>query len=159
MLLLSCKQREDNSHNLRLSDEQLIEINRELVIKERERIESFIARKGLEAKFDAKGFWYSIVSNGNGEYAAYGEKISLDYKCSLLDGTLCYSSEMDGKMEIVIGKSDIPSGLDAAVRIIPVDSEAIVILPTNLAYGLVGDGNRIPSRSALIYSFKLSRGE
>ena len=159
ILLVSCRQRNENSQNIRLSDEQLIEINRELVIKERERIESYITRKGLDAELNAKGFWYSIISNGNGDYPAYGEKISLDYECRLLDGTLCYSTETDGKMEIIIGKSDIPTGLDAAVRIIPIDSEAIVILPTNLAFGLVGDGKRIPSRSALIYSFKISRRE
>lgn len=157
--LVGCRERKGNSQNVRLSDDQLIEINRELVIKEHERIESFIARKEIDAKLDAKGFWYSIITPGSGDYPAYGEKVSLDYECRLLDGTLCYSTETDGKLEIVIGKSDIPTGLDSALRIIPMDSEAIVILPTNLAYGLVGDGNRVPSRSALIYSFKLSLGE
>ena len=140
-----------------ISNNQLVEINRELVIKEREKIESYIRRKELKMSFDSIGFWYMIIERGSETLLSAGDRVSLEYECSMLDGTLCYSSERDGNMSIVIGNTDIPTGLDAALRMLGNNAEALVILPNSLAYGLVGDGNRIPSRAALIYSFRVSK--
>jgi hypothetical protein len=35
----------------------------------------------------------------------------MEYKCSLLDGTVCYSSDEEGPEEVIVGISDIPAGL------------------------------------------------
>lgn len=144
---------EDSSN--RLSDEQLVNINRELVIKERERIESYIERKGLEMKMTDAGIWYSISKVGEGDIIKGGDRVRLEYICSLLDGTLCYSSGRNGDLSITIGKSDIPSGLDEALRLLKIGTEALIILPSNLAFGLVGDGDMIPARATLVYEIKV----
>jgi len=153
----ACRERNETRNVKKLSGEQLVEINRELVIKERERIESYISRKELKMEMSESGFWYSIIKDGAVKRLTENETVNLDYTCSLLDGTLCYSSDDDGILKLTIGKSDIPSGLDAALRLFSDGTEALVILPNSLAYGLLGDGQRIPSRSALIYHIKVSQ--
>lgn len=153
--LSGCKNSEAEERRVPLSSEQLININRELAIKERERIESYIQRKNLSMQMSDAGIWYSILKEGEGARLTNGSSVSLEYTCSLLDGTLCYSSDKDGVLNVLIGRSEIATGLDEALRIMKVGTEAIIILPSNLAYGLVGDGNRIPSRASLFYKIKV----
>lgn len=158
LLPAACKNTGSKENIARLSDEQLVNINRELVIKERERIESYIRRKGLDMKMTDSGIWYSLIQNGEGDKPVSGDRLRLEYSCSLLDGTLCYSSELNGDMNITVGKSDIPAGLDVALRLLNAGSRAIIIIPSNMAYGLVGDGDRIPARAALIYEIIVFAG-
>jgi len=151
----SCRNSKPEQRSIPLTEDQLVDINRELVIKEKERIESYIRRKDLDMIMTDAGIWYSVIREGEGDLLKTDNKIRLEYSCSLLDGTLCYSSENSGDLFITIGKSDIASGLDEALRLFNTGSEAIVILPSNMAYGLVGDGDRIPARAALIYRIKV----
>ena len=151
----ACKDRKAGQENPRLTPEQMVEINRELVIREQERISSYLDRKEIDATLSDRGVWYSILNPADGPTLAEGDRVSLEYTCSLLDGTLCYDSSVDGEMEVVVGRSDIPSGLDSGLRLLARGSEALLIIPSNLAYGLVGDGKRIPSRSALVYYLKV----
>lgn len=138
----------------RLSREQLAEINRQLLIKDRERIISYIERKGLQMRETETGLWISEDVGKQGGIKE-GDKVILEYTCSLLDGTLVYDSENDGLMSFTVGKSDIPSGLNEAVQLLGEGSEAVIIIPGYLGYGLVGDEKRIPARSILVYEVKV----
>jgi FKBP-type peptidyl-prolyl cis-trans isomerase len=50
-------------------------------------------------------------------------------------------------------------GLNQGLRMLKRGGEALFILPPFLAYGLKGDGNKIPSRSVLIYEIKILNGQ
>lgn len=138
----------------RMSKEQLAEINRQLLIKDRERIINYIDRKGLEMKETGTGLWYSESVRGKGSISN-GDNVTLEYTCSLLDGTLVYDSKEDGLMRFRVGKSDIPSGLNEGVKLLGKGSEAVFILPGYIGYGLLGDENKIPARSILVYNIKV----
>ena len=47
-------------------------------------------------------------------------------------------------------------GLDQAVLQLSVGSRAKVILPSNLAYGIGGDGDRIPQSAILVIDVKVN---
>ena len=81
--------------------------------------------------------------------------ISIDYKLSLLDGTICYSSEKDGTKEFTVGKSHEVSGLEQGVELMREGEKARFIIPPYLAYGLLGDENRVPARSIIVYEVEL----
>ncbi|MBS0011613.1 MAG: FKBP-type peptidyl-prolyl cis-trans isomerase [Bacteroidales bacterium] len=138
----------------KISNEQLAEINRQLVIKDRERIMSYIERKGLDMRETGTGLWISADATGKGDIRE-GDRVALEYKCSLLDGTVVYDSNKDGMMNFVVGRSDVPSGLDEGVKLLAEGDEAILIMPGYLGYGLLGDEKNIPPRSILVYSIKL----
>ncbi|MEA1887064.1 MAG: FKBP-type peptidyl-prolyl cis-trans isomerase [Bacteroidota bacterium] len=155
LFITGCNDKEGQKEKKgRISKEQLAEINRQLLIKDRERIKSYIERKGLEMKETATGLWYTEKVEGKGSINN-GDKVALDYVCSLLDGTVVYDSQRDGRMHFEVGKSDIPSGLNEGIKLLGEGSEAVLIMPGYLGYGLLGDKNKIPSRSILVYRIKV----
>ena len=79
----------------------------------------------------------------------------MDYECSLLDGTRCYSSKELGPKELILGKSEIEAGLNEGLRLLKPGAEAIFIIPPFLAFGLIGDGKLIPPRAVMVYNVKV----
>jgi FKBP-type peptidyl-prolyl cis-trans isomerase len=109
-------------------------------------------------KESVSGLWYSIMKEGNGKNFKENDKISFNYTCSLLDGTVCYDSDKLGPKEYILGKSEIVAGLYEGLRLLKPGGEAIFILPPFLAYGLVGDGKSIPSRATIVYYVRILNG-
>jgi FKBP-type peptidyl-prolyl cis-trans isomerase len=138
---------------------EMAALNRHLVQKDRERIESYIERRNLKMTESPSGLWYMIKTEGSGAYLSDNEKFVMEYKCNLLDGTSCYSSEDSGPREVILGRSEMEPGLNQGLRMLKRGGEALFILPPFLAYGLKGDGNKIPSRSVLIYEIKILNGQ
>lgn len=73
----------------------------------------------------------------------------------MLNGDYCYSSDSSGVMQIKIGQSNEPTGLQEALQLIPCGSKATIIIPSYLAYGISGDGNKIRSQASLVYNIEL----
>jgi FKBP-type peptidyl-prolyl cis-trans isomerase len=160
LALLSCNNNEGNTKERRRPDEnQLVELNRHLIAKDRERIESFIERKNLNMTETQSGLWYNIVNEGEGETFRYEDRIIMEYECTLLDGTPCYSSSVDGPKEIILGKTRIEAGLDQGLRFLRPGAEAMFIIPPFLAWGLPGDGRKIPPRAVVVYKVKIPAAE
>lgn len=143
---------------IRPGENELTDLNRYFVQKDRERIQNYIERKNLSMKESSNGLWYYIKKEGTGKYFTDNDKISFDYVCSLLDGTECYSSDKLGPKDFVLGKSEIETGLDEGLRLLKPGGAAIFILPPFLAYGMVGDGKSISSRAILVYDIKIHEG-
>jgi FKBP-type peptidyl-prolyl cis-trans isomerase FkpA len=159
LLSVSCGNREpDNVQRLNPDRAQMEEVNRYLVQKDRERIENYIERKQLNMTMSASGLFYSIKRQGAGPLFSTGDVVTFDYNCSLLDGTECYSSLVSGPKRVVLGKSSIESGLDQGLRMLGSGGEALFIIPSFLAHGLLGDGERIPAMAVLVYEVKV-KGE
>ena len=89
---------------------------------------------------------------GRGETLGEKDRIIMDYECSLLDGTNCYSSKELGPREFMLGRSEMEAGLNEGLRLLKPGSEAIFIIPPFLAYGLIGDRKLIPPRAVLVYN-------
>jgi len=135
---------------------EMAELNKYLVRKDRERIQNYIERKKLEMKETPSGLWYIIKSEGSGELLKDRDVVEFEYDCSMLDGTECYSSAELGPKAIVIGKTAIEPGLDQGLRMMRKGGEAMFIIPPFLAWGLPGDGKKIPSRAVLVYNVKVT---
>jgi len=162
MMLCPCACRNTGSQGVILPKPgkgEMEEMNRFLVQKDREIIENYIERKGLHMKESPTGLWYSIEKEGNGDFLAENDRITIEYRCELIDGTLCYSSDESGPMNVTVGKSDIEPGLDEGLRMIKPGGKAIFILPPFLAHGLVGDGKLIPPRTIVVYWITLATSD
>lgn len=154
-VIAGCRRSTDEAGRQELTTVQLADINRQLVIKERERIESYIARKSLDMKQTDSGLWYVVTRESSGDHPVEGDRVILDYSCSLLDGTLCYNSENNGYITLTIGRSEELTGLDEGVRLLREGSEALFILPSYLGYGLAGDRVKIPGMAVLVYQVRV----
>ena len=146
--------RQEAEESGRISPGQLTEINRQLQIKDRERIIRYIERKGLDMKETATGLWLSATAADTGRISD-GSHVSLEYTCSLLDGTILYTSGKDGMLNFELGRADVPAGLIEGVRLLDEGSEATLIIPSYLGYGLMGDDKKVPSRAALVYEIRV----
>ena len=158
--LISCREKPGNSfNNSKPGKNQMADLNRYLVQKDKERIKSYIERKNLKMNESPTGLWYQIIDAGEGKVFTDNDKVVLDYECSLLDGTKCYSSKELGPKELIVGKSEMEQGLNEGLRLLKPGAEAIFIIPPFLAYGLIGDRKMIPSRAVIVYNVNILRAK
>lgn len=158
--LVSCKNNSEKIiANPRPGKNEMADLNRYFIQKDRERIQNYIERKNLRMTESPTGLWYQIVEEGAGDFFTDNDKVILDFKCSLLDGTLCYSSNKNGSKEVILGKSEMEPGLNEGLRLLKPGAEATFIMPPFLAYGLIGDGKMIPSRAVIVYNVYILRAK
>jgi FKBP-type peptidyl-prolyl cis-trans isomerase len=159
MLLLSCRKQTASEKAPEMTDqeekEMLLRVNKFLVQKDIELIESYSNRHGWNMEVSETGLFYEIYEPAQGEKVEQGDIVNLKYELSLLDGTVCYTSEEDGNKIFRLGKSQEISGLEQGVALMRAGEKARFIIPPHLAYGLLGDENRIPARSIIIYQVEL----
>ena len=127
-----------------IDEETLISTNRYIIQKEVERIENYVERRG----------WDMDIPD-----AVEGKIATIEYEISLLDGTICYSSEQTGLKQFTIGSGGVESGLEEGILMMNEGSEAIFILPPYLAYGIPGDQKKIPPNVSLVYNLRLKKVE
>lgn len=152
----SCRNDQDSGKlAVKPGKQEMTELNRYLLQKDREIIENYIERKNLKMTESPTGLWYYINNEGKGGYLKDNDRIVINYECSLLDGTVCYSSAVLGPKEITLGKTAIEPGMNEGLRLLKRGAEALFIMPPFLAYGLVGDGNKIPPRTTIVYSISI----
>jgi FKBP-type peptidyl-prolyl cis-trans isomerase len=156
ILLVACRDRHvNNTPVLRPGKEEMVDLNKFLVQKDRERIKNYIERKGLKMTESPTGLWYGLIKEGTGKTFSENDKVAFNYECSLLDGTKCYSSRDLGPKEVILGRSEMEQGLNEGLRLLKPGAEAIFILPPFLAYGFVGDRKMIPPRAVIVYNVNI----
>jgi FKBP-type peptidyl-prolyl cis-trans isomerase FkpA len=144
---------------VRKTQEALVGANRLLVQKDKEKIEKYIREHHLALRETESGLWYSISKEGTGSLVKEKMTVTLKYRVSLIDGTPCYSSDSLGVKQFMVGQGGVESGLEEGVLYLKKGSKALFIMPPHLAYGLPGDGNKIPARSILVYEVEVTNVE
>lgn len=135
--------------------DKLIEANKMYVKRENDEIDQYVAHRGWQMITTGTGLRYMITQKGTGERAVNEKQAKVNYRISLLDGTVCYSSDSTGAKVFVIGKDNVESGLHEGIQLLHVGDKAIFILPSHLAHGLIGDENKIPPHATVIYDIQL----
>ena len=135
--------------------EILLRVHQQLVEEDVEEIETYAKRNGWQLKTTDSGLLYMIYEIGQGEKAATGKTVALEYTVSLLDSTVCYSSEQFGQKIFRLGRGEVEAGLEEGVLLMRVGDKARLFLPPHLAHGLTGDGNCILRRAIILYNVEL----
>lgn len=133
----------------------LVEANKDLVELEEIDIENYIKRYKWNMTETGSGLRYFIYENGNGTRVSKNKVIQLHYQTKLLTGKVCYSSDSLGIKEFLVGRGGVESGLEEAVLHLREGDRAKIILPSHLAFGLVGDDNCIPRKAVVVYDLKV----
>lgn len=141
-----------NEHQVK---EALINANKTAAEEESIQIDGYVRRRNLDVIKTGTGLRYIIYKNGDGEKAVIGKRAVVTYEMSLIDGTVCYSTKELGPEEFKIGSDRVESGLHEAICYMRVGDKAKIIIPSHLAHGLVGDREKIPIRSTIIYDIEL----
>lgn len=135
--------------------DKLIEANKMYVKKESDEIDQYVKRYNLQTTTTGTGLRYVITRKGTGAAAKPEQRAKVNYRISLLNGTLCYSSDSTGAKEFLIGHDNVESGLHEGIQYLHVGDKAVFILPSHLAHGLVGDESKIPPHASVRYDIEL----
>jgi len=155
--LLACNQTQDQKKKVDPADyeEELMEANKRVVKTEAQHIEDFLIRYKWKMEESGSGLRYMIYEEGEGPKTEKGQAATINYSIKSITGDLVYSSEELGPLIFIIGNGEVISGLEEGILYMNVGDKAKFIIPSHLAYGLVGDGNLIPAKSTLIYDVEL----
>ena len=155
LLIMACNQKPVSPEKAVTEEpyrEQLINVNKKMVITEDELINDFTDRYQWKMNTTGTGLRYMIYSKGEGPAVMPGMEAHIAYSVVLLNGDTCYAS-LD--KSFIIGKGKIEPGLDEGLRMMHEGDKAKFILPSHLAFGLLGDRRSIPQKATLVYDVHL----
>jgi len=141
--------------HLRMTDEKVISYNRQVVQTENDEIEDFISRHHWKMQRTGTGLRYMVYENGKGGKVAKGEEVRLKYNISLITGKQIYNSDSAGVKTIYPGTSEGETGLQEALLLMKRGDRAKLVVPSHLAYGLLGDLKKIPAGASLVYDIEI----
>ena len=129
--------------------ENMINANRVVIQSEATQIEGYLQRRGMETTALPCGALYHEYTHGNGGTIAPDDTVVVTYRLEALDGTPFYTRQTD---TLTVGRRQVTVALDDLLLQVPYGSQAWLIAPSNAAYGVVGDGDRVPSRTVIVYN-------
>lgn len=101
------------------------------------------------------GWQYQVLKTGESlEKPLATDKVKVHYHGTLIDGTV-FDSSVDRGEPISFGLNQVIKGWTLSVTQMTVGSKWKVFLPSDLAYGDNGAGEKIPGGSALIFEIEL----
>lgn len=109
-----------------------------------------------DAKPSESGLYYIRTKKGNGKNPETGQKVSVHYTGTLLDGTKFDSSFDRGKpYEFPIGQGQVIRGWDEGIAMMKKGEKGILVIPSELGYGPRGSGPVIGPYSTLVFEVEL----
>ena len=132
--------------------EHFINANRTIAKSEETAIDEYVARRGwkMEKLPDGARLWE--YRKGDGKEVDFEDRVHLCYDIEAINGKLIYKDIEDN---YVAGRRQEMIGLDYAVLQLRRGSRAKVILPSNIGYGIGGDGDRIPQSAILVIDLEV----
>lgn len=160
LFLFSCSDNKTEDKNNVIDKQEfrnkLEDVNRYMIQQEILVIDDYIKNQNLDFVRTGTGLRYVITKqNENNTLIKQGDVVTISYEISSLNGNVFYTSDNEGDKSFVVGRGGVESGLEEAILKLHEGDEAVLIIPSHLAHGLVGDGNRIPAKSTLIYKLKV----
>ncbi|MDZ4668135.1 MAG: FKBP-type peptidyl-prolyl cis-trans isomerase [bacterium] len=141
-------------YNPQEMQQKIEEQNNEFLVKDSVAREAFIA--GLtNVETTATGLKYMVVQKGTGKASKKGDKVTVKYKGSLLDGSV-FDETKDGSPDFTftVGAGQVIAGWDEGFQLMKEGDKFKLVIPWKLAYGARGSGP-IPPYSTLVFDVEL----
>ena len=132
-------------------DTRLMDENRKMASREEQDIRDWLARQEVPMNASGTGLRWRLVRDVPGDTAKPEQVAVVNFAVFLLNGDTCYTSEPGHPSAFRIEHSDVESGLQEGIQHLSVGDSAVIVIPSALAFGLLGDRNKIPMRSTVIY--------
>ncbi len=164
VVLLSCEHKAEKEKTKDLPQNinetaiknQFVKANQQIVQKENDEMDYYVKTHKMPFVRTSSGIrFYVYKPSAHGDSIKDGEEITMNYEVALLDGTKCYSSRTDGKKTFIVGNEDIESGIHKGVRYLKHGDKAILLIPSHLAHGLLGDFKKIPPQMPIVYDIEI----
>ncbi len=128
--------------------------------QEANRIESrdlanYAARHGLRTFISGTGVHHLLLRDLPGDTARPGQWATINYRLELLNGTACGASDPGRPESFKVEMDHVESGLHEAIQHLSPGDSAVVLIPSYRAHGLLGDLDKVPMRSSVVYHIGL----
>ncbi|MEI6684265.1 MAG: FKBP-type peptidyl-prolyl cis-trans isomerase [Bacteroidota bacterium] len=144
-----------STDHMQMTDDTVMKYNHQVVREESQEIDDFVMRHHWNMQVSQTGLRYMIYKQGSGALPKRGEIVAIKYRVSLINGDLVYNPDTLKPFEFETGKAAVPNGLEEGVLLLKTGDHAKFILPSHLAFGLLGDMDKIKSREILVYDVEL----
>ncbi|MFM2225370.1 MAG: hypothetical protein RJA07_1572 [Bacteroidota bacterium] len=125
------------------------------------RIKSYLVEHNISNfKRTDDGLYYVISQQGSGNAPQMGETVVANYRGKLFDGS-SFDSNMDSAFhhvqpfEFPVGQGRVIQGWDKGFMLFNKGTKATLYIPSTLAYGANGAGDKIKANSCLIFDVEL----
>ena len=121
----------------------------------RDKEEKFLAANAKKegVQVSASGLQYKVITKGTGEIPTASQKVKVNYRGTLIDGTE-FDSSYKRKQPSTFACNQVIKGWTEALTMMPVGSKWMIYIPQELAYGDRESG-KIPPFSALVFEVEL----
>jgi FKBP-type peptidyl-prolyl cis-trans isomerase len=102
----------------------------------------------------ASGLQHQVITAGDGKKPAADDAVKVHYRGTLLDGTE-FDSSYHRNEPVSFRVNEVIPGLTEALQLMPVGSKWKLWIPSELAYGAGGAGDKIPPNATLIFEVEL----
>lgn len=118
--------------------------------------EKFLAENKTKegVKTTASGLQYKIIEEGEGPSPKAGDTVTVHYRGTFVDGTE-FDSSYQREEPATFPLTGVIPGWTEALQLMKKGSKWVLFIPSDLAYGERGAGNRIPPNSTLIFEVEL----
>jgi FKBP-type peptidyl-prolyl cis-trans isomerase len=127
---------------------------------EKEILSQFIEKQKLPIKPTESGLYFMQIKPGNGRRVKTGDTIIVDYEGRFLDGKFFDSTiKRHESFQFVYGTEwQVIKGLEEAIGMMEEHEKALVIVPSDLAFGPTGSSTGIiPPYTSLIFEVELKK--
>lgn len=133
-------------------NDQFVEANQLQIQKESDEMDAFERSHGQGFVKTRSGIRYRVYKPSvTGDSIRKGMAINLHYTLYLLDGTSCYTSGTEGLKGFVVEEENLESGIHIGLQYLKRGDKALLLIPSHLAHGLLGDFNKVPPQMPILY--------
>ncbi|MDX2195996.1 MAG: FKBP-type peptidyl-prolyl cis-trans isomerase [Cytophagales bacterium] len=118
-------------------------------------ITDYLQQNGIKATKTNSGLYYIITKPGKGKNATSGDNIFVNYKGSLLNGSVFDSSEGKDPLNFKLGTGMVIPGWDEGLSYFNQGSKGKLYIPSPIGYGPMPMGEKIPANSVLVFDVEM----
>jgi FKBP-type peptidyl-prolyl cis-trans isomerase len=124
---------------------------------EQKDIESYLSSNNLKGEKTPSGLYVIVEDLGTGKQPMPGNTVKVNYSGMLLNGTKFDSSLDPGRepFEFKIGAGQVIKGWDEGIPHFKEGGKGKLVVPSGLAYGERGAGEKIPPNAPLVFEIQL----
>jgi FKBP-type peptidyl-prolyl cis-trans isomerase FkpA len=127
---------------------------------ENKKIQEYAATNKMQLQKTANGVYYAITTAGTGAKPTQGQDVTMNYTGMTLDGKK-FDSNVDPAFNHVqpfnfkLGMGQVIPGWDEGIANLPVGTKATLLIPSYMAYGAQGSGDKIAPNSVLRFDVEV----
>jgi peptidyl-prolyl cis-trans isomerase A (cyclophilin A) len=119
-------------------------------------INDYVKKNNITTGSRTSGLILIDIEKGSGPSPVEGNRVSVHYQGSFLDGEIFDSSyDRNEPFIFTLGIGEVIKGWDEGIALLKVGGKARLIIPSNLAYGENGAGDIIPPFTPLVFDVEL----